>query len=107
MKRMMMTMAMVVMMVSSVSAKNMSSRPNCGKQPVCTCCKHRDCRQDKCQSKPAPVFGGNRANKPMAVPAPNDQRPVEVGRPQTAPQSKGTVGHVINSSHRSFGNLKR
>ena len=103
---MMMTMAMVVMMVSSVSAKNMSDRPHCGKQPVCTCCKHRDCRHDKCQPKPAP-FCGNRADKPVPAPAPNAQRPVEVGRPQTAPQSPAFGKGTTNTSQRSFGNMKR
>ena len=127
MKRMMMTMAMVVMMISSVSAKNMSNRPTFGKQPTCTCCKHGDkrgdkhgdCKQDKRQSKPAPAFGGNRGafgsnreNKPVTLPAPKGQRPVEIGRPQNAPQSpsvdKGTNkpnrGRATNSSNRSFGN---
>lgn len=106
MKRMMMTMAMVVMMVSSVSAKNMSNRHVCGKQPVCICCKHRDCRHDKCQPKPAP-FGVNRANKAVPAPAPNAQMPVEMGRPQNAPQSPAFGKGTTNTSQRSFGNMKR
>ena len=101
-----MTMAMVVMMVSSVSAKNMSNRHVCGKQPVCTCCKHGDCKQDKCQPKSA-SFGGNRANKPMAVSASGGQRTVEVGRPQNAPQSPTVGKGIANTSQRSFGNMKR
>ncbi len=115
MKRMMMTMAMAVMMITSVSAKNMNRGHYCGKQPVCTCCKHHDCRHDDCQHKPAPAFSGNRANKAMTPPAPNSQRPGEVGRPQNAPQSqtlnKGMAepnrGHAASSSQRSFGNMKR
>lgn len=113
MKRMMMTMVMVMMMISSVSAKNMVNRPNCGKQPTCTCCKHGDYKHGKCQ--PAPAFGGNRGNKPVTLPAPKGQRPVEVGRPQNTQKSpsfgkrttKSSGVHNTNSSNRSFGNMKR
>ena len=113
MKRMMMTMVMVMMMISSVSAKNMSNKPNCGKQPTCTCCKHGDCKPDKCQ--PTPTFGGNRGNKPVTLPAPKGQKTVEVGRPRNTPNSpslgkettKPSGVHNTNSSNKSFGNMKR
>lgn len=103
------------MMISSVSAKNMSNKPNCGKQPACSCCKHGDCKHAKCQPKPVPAFGGDRGNKPLTLPAPCGQRPVEVGRPQNTPNSpsfgkrttKSSGVHNTNSSNRSFGNMKR
>jgi len=123
MKRMVMTMAMVVMMISSVSAKNMSNRPNFGKQPTCTCCKHGDCRygdckQDKCQPKQNPAFGGDRGNKPVTLPAPSGQRPVEIGRQHNANSSafgkkntkksnKTNNTNIFKSSNKSFGNMKR
>ncbi len=88
---MMMIMAMVVMMVSSVSARNMSNRPNCGKQPVCTCCKHRDCRHDKCQPKPASVFEGKAPQSPT------------FDKVTTEPNRR----HANKSSQGSFGNMKR
>ena len=85
MKRMMMTMAMVVMMISSVSAKNMSNRPNYGKQPTCTCCKHGDCKQDKCQPKQNSAFGKKNTKK----------------------SNKTNNTNISKSSNKSFGNMKR
>lgn len=69
-----------------------------------------------------PSFGGNRDNRPVPLPAPrNNQRPVEIGRPQQsndAPfnKNKGSYNKKNNgkpndrnggSDNRSFGSMRR
>ena len=59
-------------------------------------------------------FGGNRVNKPVTLPAPANQRPVEVGRPQqpnytafNKNNSKPNRTSSTNTSNRSFGSMRR
>ena len=59
-------------------------------------------------------FGRNRANKPVTLPAPANQRPVEVGRPQqpnytafNKNNSKPNRTSGTNTSNRSFGSMRR
>ena len=59
-------------------------------------------------------FGGNRANKPVTLPAPVNQRPVEVGRPKepnytafNKNNGKPNRTSGTNTSNRSFGSMRR
>lgn len=60
-----------------------------------------------------PSFGGNRDNRPVTLPAPPNQRPVEVGRPQQPRKGSYNKGNDKprrqdnGSSNRSFGNMRR
>ncbi|HCC86942.1 MAG TPA: hypothetical protein DEQ17_01465 [Prevotella sp.] len=60
-----------------------------------------------------PSFGGNRDNRPVTLPAPPNQRPVEIGRPQqpgknNANRGNGNQRHYgDDSSNRSFGSMRR
>lgn len=59
-------------------------------------------------------FGDHRVNKPVTLPAPPNQRPVEVGRPQqpnytafNKNSGKPNRTSGTNNSNRSFGSMRR
>ena len=60
-----------------------------------------------------PSFGDNRDNRPVTLPAPPNQRPVEMGRPQQTRKNTYDKNKVKqwrkndNSSNRTFGNMRR
>ena len=62
--------------------------------------------------RPRPSFGGNRANKPVTLPMPKGQRPVEIGKPQrsnntTYNKNNGKPSNNSNkSSNRNFGSRR-
>ena len=124
MKRMIMTMVAMVMMITSVSAQridniNMEARILTDKMTAelglnswrNNAYVHNIYAKYPVKSSP---FGGNRVNKPVTLPAPANQRPVEVGRPQqpnytafNKNNSKPNRTSGTNTSNRSFGSMRR
>ena len=124
MKRMIMTMVAMVMMITSVSAQridniNMEARILTDKMTAelglnswrNNAYVHNIYAKYPVKSSP---FGGNRVNKPVTLPAPANQRPVEVGRPQqpnytafNKNNGKPNITSGTNTSNRSFGSMRR
>lgn len=124
MKRMILTMVAMIMMITSVSAQRID---NANMEALILTDKMTEelglnsWRQNtyvhniyaKYPSKKS-SFGGNRANKPVTLPAPANQRPVEAGCPHQPNYTAYNKNHgkpnrtgSTNTSNRSFGSMRR